>query len=90
MDAARRPAMLAMELLEAVADSHYTTELGLFNLEINLDPLAFGGDCLSRLGEPARIRPGPFESRSRTNAAPRWCWWGSCRPCASPTLPWPT
>ena len=49
VDAARRPAMLAMELLEAVADSHYTTELGLFNLEINLDPLAFGGDCLSRL-----------------------------------------
>ena len=49
VDAARRPAMLAMELLERVADSHYTTELGLFNLEINLDPLVFGGDCLSRL-----------------------------------------
>ena len=28
VDAARRPAMLAMELLEGVADSHYTTELG--------------------------------------------------------------
>ena len=38
VDAARRPAMLAMELLERVGDSHYTTELGLFNLEINLDP----------------------------------------------------
>jgi len=25
--------------LEQVADAHYTTELGLFNLEINLDPL---------------------------------------------------
>ena len=62
MDAARRPAMLAMELLEAVADSHYTTELGLFNLEINLDPLAFGGDCLRPAREPARIRLGPFES----------------------------
>ncbi len=49
VDAARRPAMLAMELLERVADPHYTTELGLFNLEINLDPLVFGGDCLSRL-----------------------------------------
>lgn len=49
VDAARRPAMLAMELLERVADPHYTTELGLFNLEINLDPLRFEGDCLSRL-----------------------------------------
>ena len=49
VDAARRPAMLALELLERVADAHYTTELGLFNLEINLDPLLFGGDCLSRL-----------------------------------------
>ena len=49
VDAARRPAMLAMELLEQVADAHYTTELGLFNLEINLDPLVFGGHCLSRL-----------------------------------------
>ncbi len=51
VDAARRPAMLAMELLERVADSHYTNELGLFNLEINLDPLVFGGNCLSRLEE---------------------------------------
>ena len=49
VDAARRPAMLAMKLLERVADPHYTTELGLFNLEINLDPLVFGGDCLRRL-----------------------------------------
>ena len=49
VDAARRPAMLAMELLERVADPHYTTELGLFNLEVNLDPLVFEGDCLSRL-----------------------------------------
>ncbi len=49
VDGARRPAMLALELLERVADPHYTTELGLFNLEINLDPLWFGGDCLSLL-----------------------------------------
>ena len=49
VDAARRPAMLAMELLERVADPHYTTELGLFNLEINLYPLRFEGDCLSQL-----------------------------------------
>src|SRR4051812_12359391 len=44
-----RPAPAALEMLRAVDDSHFTTELAAFNLEINLDPLAFGGDCLSRL-----------------------------------------
>src|SRR5208337_5494813 len=49
VDRAWRPAPLAMEILAAIDDPHFTTELGRFNLEINLDPLALGGDCLSRL-----------------------------------------
>jgi CBS domain-containing protein/gamma-glutamyl:cysteine ligase YbdK (ATP-grasp superfamily) len=49
VDQAWRPAPVAMEMLEAIADPHYTTELGRFNLEINLDPLVFVGDCLSRM-----------------------------------------
>ena len=44
-----RPSLSALELLESVDDPHFTTELGLFNLEINLDPQVFGGDCLSRM-----------------------------------------
>ena len=48
-DAAGRPATTALDILKTVDDPHFTTELGLFNLEINLDPLAFAGDCLSRL-----------------------------------------
>jgi CBS domain-containing protein/gamma-glutamylcysteine synthetase len=44
-----RPAMAALELLEQIDDPRFTTELGLFNLEMNLDPLIFGGDCLRRL-----------------------------------------
>ena len=43
-----RPSLAAMELLEAIDDEHYTTELGRFNLECNLDPFKFGGDCLSQ------------------------------------------
>ncbi len=43
------PAPLAMEMIEKVADEHYTTELARFNLEFNTDPLVFGGDCLSRM-----------------------------------------
>ncbi len=49
VDAAWRPAPIALEILERLEDPHYTTELGLFNLEINLDPLVFQADCLSQL-----------------------------------------
>jgi CBS domain-containing protein/gamma-glutamylcysteine synthetase len=42
-----RPANAALELLEKLEDHRFTTELGLFNLELNLDPRIFGGDCLS-------------------------------------------
>jgi CBS domain-containing protein/gamma-glutamylcysteine synthetase len=44
-----RPANAALPLLEAVDDPRFTTELGQFNLEVNLDPLEYGGKCLSRL-----------------------------------------
>jgi CBS domain-containing protein len=44
-----RPAPLATEVLGVLGDSHYTTELAKFNLEANMDPLVFGGDCLSRM-----------------------------------------
>lgn len=49
VDQAWRPAPVSLELLDAVEDAHFTTELGRFNLEINLDPLPFTGDCLSQL-----------------------------------------
>ena len=44
-----RPAPVANEILAHLDDPHFTNEIALFNLEINLDPLAFGGDCLSRM-----------------------------------------
>ncbi len=44
-----RPAPLATEVLAELSDSHFTTELARFNLEANLDPLIFGGDCLSKM-----------------------------------------
>jgi CBS domain-containing protein/gamma-glutamylcysteine synthetase len=42
-----RPAPISIDLLEKIDDPHFTTELGLFNVEINLDPLNFSGNCLS-------------------------------------------
>ncbi len=49
VDHAGNPALLAMDVLEVLDDPHFTTELGLFNLEFNLDPMIFGGDVLHRL-----------------------------------------
>ncbi len=39
----------SMEVLDKLDDKNFTTEFAKFNLEINLDPLEFKGDCLSRM-----------------------------------------
>ena len=36
-------------MLADIADGHFTTEVGAFNLELNLDPQVFTGDCLRLL-----------------------------------------
>ncbi len=50
-----RPAPVAVEALERIHDPRVTSEIGRFNLECNLEPLLFGGNCLrlmeSRLNE---------------------------------------
>ena len=61
VDRAWRPSPIALEMLEALKDDHFTTELGRFNLELNLDSMAFKGDCLSRMEQElisrlARVR----------------------------------
>ena len=33
-----RPSLNALKILDQIKDPHFTTELALFNLEINLDP----------------------------------------------------
>ena len=49
VDRAFKPARTALQILEVLDDPHYTTELGIFNIEYNLDPLTFGGRCLSEM-----------------------------------------
>ncbi|MCP4896829.1 MAG: CBS domain-containing protein [bacterium] len=44
-----RPAPIAPSVIEEIDDPSFTTELARFNLEINLDPLSFGGDCLRQM-----------------------------------------
>jgi CBS domain-containing protein/gamma-glutamylcysteine synthetase len=43
------PARGAMKMIERLSDSHYTTELGQFQLEANCDPQLFTGDGLSKM-----------------------------------------
>jgi len=65
VDGSFRPAMAAIELLEEIDDDHFTTELGRFNLELNLDPQTFGGDCLSRM--EAQLRQLLDHARARAH-----------------------
>ncbi|NNK82279.1 MAG: CBS domain-containing protein [Flavobacteriaceae bacterium] len=37
----------SLEVLKEINDKHFTTEIGNYNLEINLDPLELKGDCFS-------------------------------------------
>ncbi len=43
------PVNKSLELLEAINDNHFTTEISNYNLEINLDPLELRDDCFSKL-----------------------------------------
>jgi CBS domain-containing protein len=49
VDADGRPAPLSLEVLERINDPHFTTELGKFNIECNLDPIALESDALGRM-----------------------------------------
>ncbi|MBX2828679.1 MAG: CBS domain-containing protein [Flavobacteriaceae bacterium] len=44
-----RPSNKAEEILATIDDPHFTTELALFNLEINLDPLKLEGSCFRKV-----------------------------------------
>ena len=39
----------ALEVLEEINDNHFTTEIGSYNLEANLDPFELKGDCFSKI-----------------------------------------
>lgn len=43
------PSNNALEVLKDIDDDHFTTEIGNYNLEINLDPFELKGDCFSQL-----------------------------------------
>ncbi|MCA9298868.1 MAG: CBS domain-containing protein, partial [Phycisphaerales bacterium] len=48
------PAPVAEKVLSLIDDPHVTNELAKFNVEVNLDPLRFEGDCLKVLERELR------------------------------------
>lgn len=49
IDRSLRPAPVGSEVLERAGDPRLTTEIAKFNLEANLTPQLWGGDCLRRM-----------------------------------------
>ncbi len=65
-----RPAMTGPEILAATPDSHFTSELARWNLEINLDPQDLTAGCIHRMETQLRglldladQRAADFDSR---------------------------
>lgn len=44
-----RPSSNSLKILEKLNDPNFTTEIGLFNLEMNMDPYKLKGDCFSKM-----------------------------------------
>lgn len=49
VDSSMNAAPLAMKIIDAANDERLTTELGLYNLEANLTPHDFSGDCFAKM-----------------------------------------
>ena len=68
-DDAGDPALINATALEAIADPSFQTELGQFNVEINVAPRLLGGEVFSELERDARASLNDAESKSRTVGA---------------------
>jgi hypothetical protein len=63
------PALVNAAALEAIADPSFQTELGRFNLEINIPPRLLEGRVFSELERDARASLNSAEERARTVGA---------------------
>ena len=49
------PVNNSMDILNDLDDNHFTTEIGKYNLELNLDPLELNANCFSKLHETLNV-----------------------------------
>ncbi len=68
-DDAGEPALINAVALEAIADPAFQTELGQFNIEINVPPRLLEGTVFTQLERDARASLNNAEQRSRTVGA---------------------
>ena len=68
-DDAGDPAMVNAAALEAIADPDFQTELGQFNVEINVAPRLLGGRVMTELEAGVRDSLNGAETRARTVGA---------------------
>ena len=66
VDHTMQPAMANAEVLEAIADPDFQTELGQFNIEINLAPRPLRGDHMQLLEDDLRKSLNSADERARS------------------------
>ena len=64
-----RPARKAEQILKAIQEDHFTTELATFNLEINLDPVTLEGTCFDQIEDQLRHLIGKAEHEAEKHNA---------------------
>ncbi|MEO6501192.1 MAG: glutamate-cysteine ligase family protein [Jatrophihabitantaceae bacterium] len=69
IDADHDPAMRNAAVLQAIANPDFQTELGQFNIEINVPPRALAGQSMQELETALRASLNDAEERSRSQGA---------------------
>ncbi|PRC43625.1 glutamate--cysteine ligase, partial [Mycobacterium sp. ITM-2017-0098] len=69
VDSAYQPAMNNSEVLEAIADPAYQTELGAYNIEFNVPPRRLPGRAALELEDEVRASLNAAESKANTDGS---------------------
>jgi len=69
VDRSWRPAPVNTGILEEIDDARVVPELGKYNMELNADPVSWGGDCLSRMHRQLRELLGRVHDLARERGA---------------------
>jgi gamma-glutamyl:cysteine ligase YbdK (ATP-grasp superfamily) len=65
VDERGEPSMRNAAVLDAIADPAWATELGQFNIEINMPPRALGGDALAEMEDEIRADLNAADGKAR-------------------------
>jgi CBS domain-containing protein len=69
VDEAFRPALIGPQIKGSLDKKYITTEYARFNLEVNLSPISFQGDCLSKLKAELNEKIAEVEQKAKERNA---------------------